>query len=320
MKFYSDRITANPSGIEIDEWGFAGAVEGSNGTASSTNETALLPAGNAFGQASYWKSNGGVESGTNYRWLEFAFSGTASDAGSYTVKAQAANRAPRNWDIEYFVNILEGWKTAHVVRDEPVWTDIGEQREYTIHHDGGRHFYRLNVSLLAAEFDAPSAPNWSLRINALEMYDEAGGYDLCHTTLNGHGDADDAYSTASRAANAFDGEDASYWMTTKDNGAGDDEPKQWLRFYFPLDTPIRQYGILQPLVVTRHEEAHDVGITVYYELIAGERRLRASKLAKLTQVPVVVRTGDDSRAKLELAIIENLQREDMNELNDFCNI
>ena len=234
MKFYSDRITANPSGIEIDEWGFAGAVEGSNGTASSTNETALLPAGNAFGQASYWKSNGGVESGTNYRWLEFAFSGTASDAGSYTVKAQAANRAPRNWDIEYFVNILEGWKTAHVVRDEPVWTDIGEQREYTIHHDRGRHFYRLIVSLLAAEFDAPSAPNWSLRINALEMY---------HTTLNGHGDADDAYSTASRAANAFDGEDASYWMTTKDNGAGDDEPKQWLRFYFPLDTPIRQYGI-----------------------------------------------------------------------------
>jgi ParB family chromosome partitioning protein len=56
----------------------------------------------------------------------------------------------------------------------------------------------------------------------------------------------------------------------------------------------------------------DGSVKVEYELIAGERRLRASKLAGVTQVPVVVRTGDDSRAKLELAIIENLQREDLN--------
>jgi ParB family chromosome partitioning protein len=56
----------------------------------------------------------------------------------------------------------------------------------------------------------------------------------------------------------------------------------------------------------------DGGVRVEYELIAGERRLRASKLAGIQQVPVVVRTGDDSRAKLELAIIENLQREDLN--------
>ena len=80
-----------------------------------------------------------------------------------------------------------------------------------------------------------------------------------------------------------------------------------------LSASIRQYGVLQPLVVSRQETMHeDGGIKVEYELIAGERRLRASKLAGILQVPVVVRSGDDSRAKLELAIIENLQREDLN--------
>lgn len=80
-----------------------------------------------------------------------------------------------------------------------------------------------------------------------------------------------------------------------------------------LSDSIRQYGVLQPLVVSRVEQSLDDGsIKVSYELIAGERRLRASKLAGISQVPVVVRTGDDSRAKLELAIIENLQREDLN--------
>lgn len=80
-----------------------------------------------------------------------------------------------------------------------------------------------------------------------------------------------------------------------------------------LSESIRQYGILQPLVVTRIENWGDDGsLQVSYELIAGERRLRASKLAGLNQVPVIIRTGDDSRAKLELAILENLQREDLN--------
>lgn len=80
-----------------------------------------------------------------------------------------------------------------------------------------------------------------------------------------------------------------------------------------LSDSIRQYGVLQPLVVSRQEtHMEDGSVKVEYELIAGERRLRASKLAGVTQVPVVVRTGDDSRAKLELAIIENLQREDLN--------
>jgi len=81
-----------------------------------------------------------------------------------------------------------------------------------------------------------------------------------------------------------------------------------------LAESIKQYGVLQPLVATRHEvEKEDGGLAVEYELIAGERRLRASKIANLIQVPVIIRTGeDDDKLKLELAIIENLQREDLN--------
>jgi len=81
-----------------------------------------------------------------------------------------------------------------------------------------------------------------------------------------------------------------------------------------LAESIRMYGILQPLVVTRGEVVKaDGGLAVEYELISGERRLRASKLAGLTQVPVIIRSGqEDARVKLELAIIENLQREDLN--------
>jgi ParB family chromosome partitioning protein len=80
-----------------------------------------------------------------------------------------------------------------------------------------------------------------------------------------------------------------------------------------LAESIRQYGVLQPLVVSRLEkETPEGGLITEYELIAGERRLRASKIAGLPQVPVIIRVGDDSMMKLEIAIIENLQREDLN--------
>lgn len=84
-----------------------------------------------------------------------------------------------------------------------------------------------------------------------------------------------------------------------------------------LAESIRQYGVLQPLVVTKKEvEVPDEGIRVTYELISGERRLRASKIARLTQVPVVIRTSEQTdKMKLELAIIENLQREDLNAID-----
>lgn len=81
-----------------------------------------------------------------------------------------------------------------------------------------------------------------------------------------------------------------------------------------LAESIRQYGVLQPIVVTRKEVTkEDGGIVVEYELISGERRLRASKIAGIPQIPAVIRSNDESNLmKLELAIIENLQREDLN--------
>ncbi|MFA5764047.1 MAG: ParB/RepB/Spo0J family partition protein [Candidatus Paceibacterota bacterium] len=81
-----------------------------------------------------------------------------------------------------------------------------------------------------------------------------------------------------------------------------------------LADSIRQYGVLQPIVVTRKEiQKEDGGLAVEYELISGERRLRASKLAGILQIPVVIRSHEESDLmKLELAIIENLQREDLN--------
>jgi len=81
-----------------------------------------------------------------------------------------------------------------------------------------------------------------------------------------------------------------------------------------LADSIKQYGVLQPLIVSRveMEKENGGGLVTEYELIAGERRLRAAKLALVSQVPVVIRTGDTAIMKLELAIIENLQREDLN--------
>ncbi len=84
-----------------------------------------------------------------------------------------------------------------------------------------------------------------------------------------------------------------------------------------LAESIRMYGVLQPLVVTRKEiQKEDGGLATEYELISGERRLRATRLAGIGQVPVLIRQGEENdREKLELAIIENLQREDLNSVD-----
>lgn len=72
-----------------------------------------------------------------------------------------------------------------------------------------------------------------------------------------------------------------------------------------LAASIKEHGLAQPLLVSPSPDGS-------YELIAGERRLRASELAGLTEVDVFVRTPADERQRLALALIENLQREDLN--------
>jgi ParB family transcriptional regulator, chromosome partitioning protein len=74
-----------------------------------------------------------------------------------------------------------------------------------------------------------------------------------------------------------------------------------------LAESIREHGVLQPLLVTKNPGADQ------YILIAGERRLAASKLAGLELVPVILREADD-RERLELALIENIQRSDLSPL------
>ncbi len=74
-----------------------------------------------------------------------------------------------------------------------------------------------------------------------------------------------------------------------------------------LANSIREHGIIQPLILTKDADGE------YYTLIAGERRLRAAKLAGLESVPGIVRQASDQE-RLELALIENIQREDLSPL------
>ncbi len=77
-----------------------------------------------------------------------------------------------------------------------------------------------------------------------------------------------------------------------------------------LANSIREKGVIQPLIVTLNTKEDR------YELIAGERRLRASKIAGLSHVPVVVINVDDENSLLELALIENIQRTDLNPIEE----
>jgi ParB family chromosome partitioning protein len=70
-----------------------------------------------------------------------------------------------------------------------------------------------------------------------------------------------------------------------------------------LAESIKRYGVIQPIIVVKKDD--------YYEIVAGERRWRASKKAGLTEIPAIVREGDERKNK-EIALIENVQREDLN--------
>ncbi|MBR2483810.1 MAG: ParB/RepB/Spo0J family partition protein [Oscillospiraceae bacterium] len=75
-----------------------------------------------------------------------------------------------------------------------------------------------------------------------------------------------------------------------------------------LADSIREHGIIQPITVRKLASG-------YYQIIAGERRWRAARLAGLSEVPVVIIEADDRKA-MELAMIENLQREDLNPMEE----
>ena len=79
-----------------------------------------------------------------------------------------------------------------------------------------------------------------------------------------------------------------------------------------LAASIREFGLLQPIVVSKIEREVPTGTEVEYELISGERRLLAAKMLGLERIPAIVRNLSYDRERLELAVIENLQRENLN--------
>ena len=71
-----------------------------------------------------------------------------------------------------------------------------------------------------------------------------------------------------------------------------------------LAESIKTYGIIKPIVVSKQNG--------YYSIVAGERRWRAAKLAGLEEIPAIIRNDDDEQTNKEIALIENIQREDLN--------
>lgn len=81
-----------------------------------------------------------------------------------------------------------------------------------------------------------------------------------------------------------------------------------------LAASIREFGLLQPIVVSKVEKEIPTGTEVSYELISGERRFLAVKRLGLERIPAIIRAVDAERERLEIALIENIQREDLNSI------
>ncbi|MFC1701052.1 ParB/RepB/Spo0J family partition protein [Patescibacteria group bacterium] len=78
-----------------------------------------------------------------------------------------------------------------------------------------------------------------------------------------------------------------------------------------LANSIKEYGILQPVIVTKIEKKTDRGRDVEYELVAGERRWRAAQIARIPRIPVIIK-DNTKQVKFEMALVENVQRENLN--------
>ncbi len=73
-----------------------------------------------------------------------------------------------------------------------------------------------------------------------------------------------------------------------------------------LANSIREFGILQPITVTKVETEGELGTEVAYQLIAGERRWQASRLLGLERIPAIIRQVNLEKERLELAVLENV--------------
>lgn len=129
--------------------------------------------------------------------------------------------------------------------------------------------------------------------------------------------------TSATSSSANDRENVFYVEVSKIRSNPDQPRRDFDRASLQeLAASIRKYGVLQPLLVTKMEDRTPRGLDVFYQLIAGERRLRAAQLAGLPHVPVIIRddappgeSGTENQ-RLELALTENLQREDLNPLEE----
>lgn len=81
-----------------------------------------------------------------------------------------------------------------------------------------------------------------------------------------------------------------------------------------LADSIKKYGMIQPIIVNKIEKKNEKGIVCEYQIVAGERRWRASKILGLKQIPAIIKE-QTNKEKLEIALIENVQRKNLNPID-----